>query len=551
MPRSTQNLVITLETLNWVPDPLRTQKDGFGFYPGVWPVFFKIDGSTALVSDSPDTFGNLLGTATVSGTSGTGKTSTFFELNSSVPIPQTMDQWATQIEPIPLGPNLNIGTDVAGIFGVAVIVFDPSGLEDDALLAGHAALNDGVLSALNDLIAGLPPFPQGISQAQIDALVAAVEQSVESAIEGSLDSWDQIYEEFFDSTWFKSVLVHYDQDNIPIYDLDQIEFSPAFAAGTVGVIGVNGTISQSRRSVGQGVLSHFASPVRAVAGYADDSYQHAIVATQDGQVTEIWWQGSSGVGRGTLSNFASSIVALAAFYSPDGYQHVIVATQDGVVTELWWQGSGGVGRGELTSFSSPIIGLAGYYSGDGYHNVIVATRDGNLSQLWWQGGGTVGRGVLTSLGSRVVDLAGYYAADALHHVIVASEDGDINELTWQGSTAAVQNLLAQVEAQPWNRVIGVGAYYAPSDYEQHVIVAMSNGELREFFWNPGDGRGVLHDDLANVPAMRPIIDAFVDASGYQHAIVATADNDVRELWWRDARPRRHHLPFPTHHPVAL
>ena len=532
MPHTTQNVAMTLESLFWVPDPLRDQD--LQFQLGVWPVFFKIDGSTAQVSDAPDTLGKLIGTATVSGTTGVGKLEGNLAVNGSLAVPPEIGQWLDQVEPIPLGPNLHLGPNVAGIFGVAVIVFDSGGLEADALVAGHAALNDAVLTALNDLIAGLPPFPQDVPQSVIDALVQAVHDKVDAAVRGSLDTWDKLHEWLFDNTWFGSAFAHFTQDDLPAFDPNQADFSLNAGASWVGWVGVNAAMSQSRRSVGQGVLSHFHSPVQAVAGYADPTFQHAIVATQDGRVTEIWWQGPGGVGQGTLSTFASSIVSLAGFYSPDGYQHVIVATQDGVVTELWWQGPGGVGRGPLSHFSDRIVALAGYSSADGYNNVIVATQDGNVWELWWQGTGGVGQGVLAHFDSPIVDMAGYYAADGFHHVIVATKDGNITELWWQGSAAAAQNALAQVEAQGWNGVIGVGGYYAPSDNEQHVIVAMSNGELREFFWTPGDGRGLLHDDLSNIAAIRPIIDAYFDASGYQHAIVATTRNDVQEVWWHSS-----------------
>jgi hypothetical protein len=68
------------------------------------------------------------------------------------------------------------------------------------------------------------------------------------------------------------------------------------------------------------------------------------------------------------------------------------------------------------------------------------------------------------------------------------------------------------------------------DKEQHVIVALAGGTLREYHWTPGDGRGVLRDDLAAVP--HPVkLDAYADGGGNQHAIVATAAGDIREAWW--------------------
>jgi len=70
MPRPTVNAVMDLETLYWIPDPLRDQN--LESDVDVWPVFFKIDGTTASVSDAPENKGKLLGTATTSGTTGVG-----------------------------------------------------------------------------------------------------------------------------------------------------------------------------------------------------------------------------------------------------------------------------------------------------------------------------------------------------------------------------------------------------------------------------------------------------------------------------------------------
>ena len=47
---------------------------------------------------------------------------------------------------MPLGPNLQslgFGPDVGGIFGVALVIVQPGGLESDALLASYRALPRG------------------------------------------------------------------------------------------------------------------------------------------------------------------------------------------------------------------------------------------------------------------------------------------------------------------------------------------------------------------------------------------------------------------------
>src|SRR5205085_2016692 len=83
----------------------------------------------ALVAAAPESFGKLTGTATVAGTPGLGKVGKL-KIGGSVAIPAAIGRWTGQVVPIPLGSNLNLGPDVAGIFGAAVLVVQPSDLEE-------------------------------------------------------------------------------------------------------------------------------------------------------------------------------------------------------------------------------------------------------------------------------------------------------------------------------------------------------------------------------------------------------------------------------------
>ena len=537
MPRTTENFVMSLETLYFIHAPVSDSTLASGVH--VWPVFFKIDGTTAQVSDAPENLGKLLGTATVSGSTGVGPVC-LLKPGSSVAIPAEIGQWSDQLVPMPLGPNLQslgFGSDVGGIFGVVLVIVQPGGLESDALLAGHAALNDGLQSGLNDLIDKLPAGSQNIDTT---GLIQPLKDGIYQAIQGAVTGfWDNVHV-FFDRPLSGNTFAYYSQDELPAADFDQKDFDPAAdhgpapfewlalsTEGIIGFIGLNGAISRSRRAVGQGVLRQLAPPVRAVAGFTSpDGYQHAIAATDDGALTEMYWQGSGQVGSGFLTRFNSQIVGLAGYTSADGYQQVIVATDDGTVTEVYWQGPNPPSQGALSHFDSQILALAGYSSGNGYQHVIVATDDGNLTEVYWLTG-AAGRGTLTHLASPVVNLAGY-EADGVHHVIAATTDGTLTELTWNGVPTPTVRTLAQVEAQPWNHTLGVGAYEAAQ--EQHVIVAMSNGTLREFHTGQ-DPPQPLHTDLAAIPGIMPITDAYTEASENQHTIVATADGDIHELWW--------------------
>lgn len=533
MPDVPQNAVITLQTLYWKPGGSGVPGGGAGagegppgapgadwLGPGVWPVFFKIDGTSAEVTDE----GKLVGTATTYGTQGKGETALLLP-DQSVVIPPEIGQWSTQIVPIPLPSRL--GTNVGGLAGVAVLAIDVTVLPDAAIEAGHNELNSAVQEALNEVIADLPPYQQQISPQEIAKRSQEVYQKVYNAIKHSLKPWQKVQNPV---RWSASTLIYHSQDDLSPASLDQLDLEKETPAALIGTIGFTGAFSQSRRSVGQGLLGHFPSGVVAVAGFTDPAYQQALVATGDGNVREIWWQGSASPGQGVLSHFASPVAALAGFYTPDGYDHAIVATGN-EVTELWWQGSAPAGRGTLYTFSKRVVALAGYYSADGYANVIVATADNAIAQLWWQGSGEVGQGHLAQMTSPVAGLAGYFGSDGVHHVIVATADGYIAQLTWQGSAAASPpSVLAQVSPAAWSHPIGVGAYDAPADGEQHVIVGMSDGMMREFHGPAAAPGHSYHDDVFGLNRATSV-GAFADAAGTQHVIVGTAENNVHELWW--------------------
>jgi len=72
MPYSAVNAVINLETLYWMPQSLEVPDGAVPDDEGVvnlWPVYFKIDGSTTQV----DAGGQLTGTATVSAQAASGQ----------------------------------------------------------------------------------------------------------------------------------------------------------------------------------------------------------------------------------------------------------------------------------------------------------------------------------------------------------------------------------------------------------------------------------------------------------------------------------------------
>jgi Matrixin/Putative peptidoglycan binding domain len=240
--------------------------------------------------------------------------------------------------------------------------------------------------------------------------------------------------------------------------------------------------------VGEGVLRQFgANSVVGVGGFYGgntDQNQHVIVGTTDGNVHELYWGPPVGqVGHSILRQFgANSIVGVGGFYGGDidQNQHAIVATTDGNVHELYWGPPvGQVEHGVLTQFGA-IAGVGGFYGGDIDQNqhAIVATRD-DVHEIYW---GPTGQGqdLLSQFGANsVVGVAGFYGGntDNHQHVIVSTAGGRVYELYWQGPNPASRSVLKGLGAG------SVGGFYGGNfDNHQHAIVATTDGNVHELYW---------------------------------------------------------------------
>jgi len=69
----------------------------------------------------------------------------------------------------------------------------------------------------------------------------------------------------------------------------------------------------------------------------NEGTQHAILATVDGVLTEVYWRSGQGVHQETLTNFPAGIIDVGAYFNPDeGTQHAIVSLHDGSLVEVYW-----------------------------------------------------------------------------------------------------------------------------------------------------------------------------------------------------------------------
>jgi hypothetical protein len=146
---STQGVFLSLDTLNLSPNGSRRS-------PFLWTVFFKIDrnslpGATCIFStgDHRD-----LGVSSLSP-------------GSTISIPDALNSYSSSVTTIDMG-----SVDIPAVFGIAAVLMNDGGhVTAHGIAAGHAALNAGVQTVLDGLVAGAIQTQQIPTHAEIEAAI--------------------------------------------------------------------------------------------------------------------------------------------------------------------------------------------------------------------------------------------------------------------------------------------------------------------------------------------------------------------------------------------
>jgi hypothetical protein len=213
----------------------------------------------------------------------------------------------------------------------------------------------------------------------------------------------------------------------------------------------------------------------------DDTYRHAIVGTSDGNVSEVFFNPTTGIGQTLLGNFPG-ITRVAGFFSPDdNYRHAIVATSDGNLYELFYHPQFGQGQALLRNYAG-LVDIGAFFSpDDNYRHVIVATAEGYVYELFFHP--TVGqRQALLSRIDGIVKISAFYAADDAfftRRVIVATRDGRTHEIKFSSQAGMIRSLL-------WNTggLTDIGGFFSSDDGFRHVIITTVGGDVQELFYDP-------------------------------------------------------------------
>jgi hypothetical protein len=212
----------------------------------------------------------------------------------------------------------------------------------------------------------------------------------------------------------------------------------------------------------------------------DDQYRHVIFCTTSGAISEVFFHPSTGVGIAPLGNIPGAI-RVAGFYSPDDqYRHAIVATVQGDVWEIFFHPKFGNGQTLLGKFDGLVDIGAFYTADDQYRHVIVGQQDGTVSEIYYRpdvGISQVAIGNVVGL----MRVSGYYAADDKffnRRVTVLCVDGQVHELRFSPATGIVRSVLFLSEA------LDLGSFYSSDDHYRHAILANKAGSAQELFFRP-------------------------------------------------------------------
>src|ERR1700722_1104188 len=134
--------------------------------------------------------------------------------------------------------------------------------------------------------------------------------------------------------------------------------------------------------------------ITSVAGYDsdNDSYQHAIVGTDDCRLHETYF--NQNVTFHDEMGCYGPIISQSSFYSEDdGMQHVLIAKADGTIRDVNFSaGTGVLLRAPLITVPA-VISVAGFYAAnDKMRILLIGSNDGTIREVFYDKANVVHNG---------------------------------------------------------------------------------------------------------------------------------------------------------------
>jgi hypothetical protein len=225
-----------------------------------------------------------------------------------------------------------------------------------------------------------------------------------------------------------------------------------------------------------------------------ESFQHVIVATEDGRLQEVYFTDLQHVHVRSslyqLTTTAGPHIGMAGFSSSDGLRHATVGGADSILHEVVWSAQVTPTAQDLyTQFYLPDVAAITGFSFDldiphiGPHihtrDVIVAMREGSVSDVYYRGG-YITRDLLTTFSSPLANVAAFVNTDTSDaHVIVLHSSGQLYDYTYNIPSQGNGQTTPLVSIP---NVVDIAAYYSAYDRTCHVIAATRDGNLHEVYY---------------------------------------------------------------------
>jgi hypothetical protein len=233
--------------------------------------------------------------------------------------------------------------------------------------------------------------------------------------------------------------------------------------------------------------------------YNVDQQRHLVlVGTTGGKVHEIFWKpetvGIEGHDDLPVAFATNSIVAVTGLYDNNQQRHLVfVATTVGRVHEIFWKADtvGIEGHDDLPVTFTPgsIVAVTSFYDSDQQrYVVVVGTNTGKLHEIFWKADtvGVEGHDDLpVDFGSgSIVAVSGFYDSNRKRFVVaVGTTDGTVHQVYWKELTVGIEAHSVVTKFSP-NSIVSLAAFYSVSDNVNHIVVALADGHLREFWVTP-------------------------------------------------------------------
>jgi hypothetical protein len=272
-----------------------------------------------------------------------------------------------------------------------------------------------------------------------------------------------------------------------------------------------------------------------------------------------WKEGQVGVeGADQLPlSIADPISAMGSTYDSDEQRHVVfVGTSAGKVREIYWKSdtNGVEGQDDLPVPFSPnsIRGLAGLYDPDQKRFiVVVGTTAGKVHEIFWKSStaGIEGHDDLPIdfSSNSIVSVAAWYDTQfRRYHVVVATNQGALREIWWRADTQGIEGSGDLPVSFESGSIVSVAGFYDPLQQREFLIVATRDGSIRQLYWKEGMSGIEAHSFIARIDGVAIIrLTAFYgNARGVGHIVVALSDGTLREFWTAPERA----LHSPPHFP---